>query len=217
EYTSVFVGGLPFDVDNDRLQQEFSKFGEIESAIVMMDRQTGNSRGFGYVHFATHEQAKKAREEMDGYELDGRNIRTGTATKPQPKGAHDPSSRARQFGDKPSEPSSTLFVGNLPWSATEDSVWGLFGDYGVKNVRLPTEFETGRPKGFGYVEFEDIEGAKKAYTALTGAELDGRNIRLDYSQPRDNSGGGRGGGRGFGGRGGDRGGRGGGRGFGGGR
>ena len=63
EYTSVFVGGLPFDVDNDRLQQEFAKFGDIESAIVMMDRQTGNSRGFGYVHFATHEQAKKAKEE----------------------------------------------------------------------------------------------------------------------------------------------------------
>src|ERR1700761_1573529 len=81
----------------------------------------------------------------------------------------------------------------------------------------PTGRETERPKGFGYVEFEDIEdieGGKKAYEAANGQELDGRTIRLDYSQP---DGGGRGGGRGGrggfdGGFGGDRGGRGGGRG-----
>ena len=134
-----------------------------------------------------------------------------------------------------SPPSTTLFVGNLSFGVTEDTVWSFFNEWGVKSVRLPTDRETGRPKGFGYVEFEDIEGAKKAFESAAGAEIDGRNIRVDFSQPRDSSGGGgfgsnrggrgrggfgdRGGGGGFGdrggrgrggrgGRGGDRGGRG---------
>jgi len=107
-----------------------------------------------------------------------------------------------------------LFVGNISFSTTEDGLWSFFNEYGVKSVRLPTDRDTGRAKGYGYVEFEDINGAKKAFEASQGAEIDGRSLRLDYSQPRDGPGGGRGGGRGFGrggGRGGfDRGGRGGG-------
>ena len=67
----------------------------------------------------------------------------------------------------------------------------IHGD--VKSVRLPTNPETGKPKGFGYVEFTDIEAAKKAYEGVSGTEIDGRPVRLDYSQPRDNNGGGRGG------------------------
>ena len=82
--------------------------------------------------------------------------------------------------------------------------------------------ETGNPKGFGYVTFRSIEESQVAYTAMIGAEIDRRPVRLDFATPRPDrsDGGGRGGGRGGarGGRGGfDRGGRGGGRGFGGGR
>lgn len=146
---------------------------------------------------------------MNGQEIDGRAIKVDRST-PRDAGK-DREKRAQAFGDSQSPPSSTLFVGNLSFSASEDSVWGLFGDYGVKGVRLPTDRETGRPKGFGYVEFEDVDGAKKAFEALNSTDFEGRNIRLDYSQPRDSSGGGFGGGRGGGrgGFGGDRGGRGG--------
>jgi len=144
---------------------------------------------------------------MNGKEIDGRAIKVDKSAPRDP--AKDRQKRAAAFGDTPSAPSNTLFVGNLSFNASEDSVWSLFGDYGVKNVRLPTDRETGRPKGFGYVEFEDIDGAKKAFEALAGADFEGRNIRLDFSQPRDNNSGGRGG---FGGDRGGRGGRGGGRG-----
>jgi nucleolin len=207
ESKTIFVGRLSWSVDNDRLAQEFAHCGEVESANVQMDRDSGKSRGFGYVRFTTSEAVEKALL-MNGQEIDGRAVNIDRSTAPDKSQARD--RRAKAFGDQQtSPPSSTLFVGNLSFDVSEDTVWSFFNDYGVKSVRLPTDRDTGRPKGFGYVEFEDVDGAKKAFEAANGAEIEGRSIRLDYSQPRDSSGGSRGG-RGFG----DRGGRGGGRGFG---
>jgi nucleolin len=220
---NVFVGKLSWNVDNDWLKSEFDQFGEISSARVMFDRTTQKSRGFGYVEFANVEDATKAVEAMNGKEIDGREINVNFASaRPAPtEGARQ--DRAKQFNDKPSDPSKTLFVGNLSFQADENTIYETFGEYGsVQSVRLITDRETGAPKGFGYVEFEDVDQAKAALEALAGQDVAGRSIRLDYAPARDNNnaggggrggfGGGRGGGRG--GFGGDRGGRGG---FGGGR
>ncbi|KAJ3835530.1 hypothetical protein F5878DRAFT_587943 [Lentinula raphanica] len=198
ETKSIFVGQLSWNVDNDWLAQEFAPCGEVVSATVQMDRNSGRSRGFGYVHFASSDAVAKALE-MHGKEIDGRPIKVDKSTPPNKDTARE--KRAKTFGDQTSPPSQTLFVGNLSFSANEDSVWEFFNEYGVKNVRLPTDRDTGKPKGFGYVEFDDMDGAKKAFEALNGQELDGRSVRLDFSQPRDSSGGGggRGGRGGFGG------------------
>jgi len=65
----------------------------------------------------------------------------------------------------------------------------MFNEYGnVVSIRIPTEKESGRKKGFGYVEFEDVDSATKALE-LSGTEVDGRNIRLDYAPERNNQGG----------------------------
>ncbi|KAJ3785859.1 hypothetical protein GGU10DRAFT_427751, partial [Lentinula aff. detonsa] len=194
ETQSIFVGKLSWNVDNDWLAQEFGACGTVVSATVQMDRNTGRSRGFGYVHFSSSDAVAKALE-MDGKEIDGRPIKVDKSTPPNKDNVRE--KRAKTFGDQTSPPSQTLFVGNLSFSANEDSVWEFFNDYGVKNVRLPTDRDTGRPKGFGYVEFDDIDGAKKAFEAMNGQDLDGRTVRLDFSQPRDSAGGGGGrGGRG---------------------
>jgi len=77
----------------------------------------------------------------------------------------------------------------------------MFGEYGnIVSIRIPTEKESGRKKGFGYVEFDAVDAATKALE-LSGTEVDGRNIRLDYAPERNNQGG-KGGNRG--GRGGNR-------------
>lgn len=82
-----------------------------------------------------------------------------------------------------------------------------FSEYGtVMAVRLPTDQESGRPKGFGYVQFSSVDEARAAFQAMNGADIAGRNIRLDYSIPRDRSAGGDRGDRGGRGRGGPRGG-----------
>jgi nucleolin len=209
ETTSIFVGQLSWSIDNDRLAQEFSQCGEVLSATVQLDRNTGRSRGFGYVHFSTADAVEKALK-MNGSEIDGRAIRIDRSTPPTSSQIRD--RRAKAFSDEISPPCNTLFIGNLPFSITEDALWSYFEGYSVKTIRLPTDRESGQPKGFGYVELENVEDAKKAFEALSGSEIEGRRIRLDYSPPRDSFGGDRGGGRGGRGggrgRGGDRGGRG---------
>ena len=165
-----------------------------------MDRNSGKSRGFAYVTFSTTEAVEKALA-INGKEIDGRAVNIDKTEEKDRTQTRE--NRARAFGDTPSEASAVLFVGNLSFDATEDALWEAFSEYGdVKSVRMPTDRDTGRPKGFGYVEFADIDSSKKAFEGLAGAEIAGRAIRLDYSQPRDPNGGGRGGRGGFGGRGG---------------
>ena len=97
-------------------------------------------------------------------------------------------SRAKQFNDERSAPSNTLFLGGLAWSLTEDDIWNTFAEYGeVSAVRLPKEIDSGRPKGFGYVEFASQENAAQALEALHGQELGGRPIRIDFAGKRDNT------------------------------
>ena len=206
---NLWVGQLSWNVDDEWLKTAFADHGEVERATVQMDRQSGRSRGFGYVLFTTSEAAKKAVAEMQGQEIDGRPITVDFA----PARTPNPAARARQFGDTTSDPSEVLFVGNVSWEASEDTLWETFAEYGdIVSVRMPRDPETDRIKGFGYVEFTDIETAKKAFEGAAGKEVCGRHLRLDFSQRRDGvSAGGGNRGRGRGGRGfGDRGGRGGG-------
>ncbi|MBI1846419.1 MAG: RNA-binding protein, partial [Candidatus Rokubacteria bacterium] len=80
----LFVGGLSFTTSNDSLRQGFARYGSVLSATVMMDRETGRSRGFGFVEMATTEEAEQAISGMNGAALDGRTIRVDKAT---PRGA----------------------------------------------------------------------------------------------------------------------------------
>ena len=77
-----------------------------------------------------------------------------------------------------------IYVGNLPFSASEDEVRELFSQYGsVTSVSLITDRDTGRPRGFGFVEME--EGADEAISALDNHELGGRNLRVNEAKPRE--------------------------------
>src|SRR5450432_554283 len=107
-----------------------------------------------------------------------------------------------------------LYVGNLPYNTTEAQVRELFEQAGtITEVALITDRETGRPKGFGFVEMETVEGAQEAIKRFNGYSLNDRNLTVNEARPREerSGGGGYGGGRGGGDRGGDGGGYGGGR------
>jgi RNA recognition motif-containing protein len=100
-----------------------------------------------------------------------------------------------------------LYVGNLSYSTTSAKLTEVFGAYGkVVEVVLPTDRQTGRPRGFGFVTYADAASAKSAL-ALNNTEVDGRNIRVNIAEDRRDDRGGDRGGRDD--RGGDRGGRGG--------
>lgn len=71
---NLFVGSLPFSVTEDTLGQLFAQHGQVQSANIIKDKYSGQSRGFGFVEMATDEEAKKAIEALNGHSLEGRNI-----------------------------------------------------------------------------------------------------------------------------------------------
>jgi RNA recognition motif-containing protein len=90
---------------------------------------------------------------------------------------------------------TTLYVGNLPFTATEDAVRSLFSAHGtVEKVSLINDRDTGRPRGFGFVEMSNAD-ASRAMQALNGKDFDGRALKVNEAQDRPRSGGGGGGGR----------------------
>ena len=80
--------------------------------------------------------------------------------------------------------SKSIYVGNLPWSATEEQIRNLFSQYGtVNSVNLITDRETGRARGFGFVEMAAADAAG-AIQALDGSNMDGRSLKVNEAQPK---------------------------------
>jgi RNA recognition motif-containing protein len=97
-----------------------------------------------------------------------------------------------------------IYVGNLPFTASEADIRTLFAQHGeVQSVSLPTDRETGRPRGFGFVEMGQADSAK-AIQSLNGYNMGGRPLRVNEAQDKPRTGGGRPGGGGGGGGGGGR-------------
>ncbi len=95
--------------------------------------------------------------------------------------------------------SKKIYVGNLPFSASDDEVRDMFGEFGtVESVNLITDRDTGRPRGFGFVEMSD--GADEAIQALHQKDMGGRSLNVNEARPREDRGGRGGGGGGGGGR-----------------
>jgi RNA recognition motif-containing protein len=87
-----------------------------------------------------------------------------------------------------------LYVGNLPFTSTEAELRALFGRHGsVDSVNVITDRETGRPRGFAFVEMTEASAAADAIKALDGTQLDGRSLKVNEAQDKQRSGGGSGG------------------------
>ena len=85
--------------------------------------------------------------------------------------------------------SSKLYVGNLSFSSTQEDLESLFGHHGeVESVKVITDRETGRPRGFAFVEMGDASSAQAAIRALDGTDFDGRPIKVNEAQDRSRAG-----------------------------
>ena len=188
----LFVRNLSYQTKEDELEEHFEKFGKVQSVTIIS--RDGRSKGMGFVEFETSESAKKALAEGEG-ELDGRNIGLSWAEDKKREGGSSSSNIKTKI----------IYVGNLSYKSTEDSIREFFGDCGeIDNVRIATN-QDGKMKGFFHVTFEDESSVDKAL-GKNGEDLDGRNVKVDKTLPRQEGGRGGRGGRG---RGGFRGGRGG--------
>jgi RNA recognition motif-containing protein len=93
----LFIGGLAFSTSTERLREVFAAAGQVESAAVVTDRDTGRSRGFGFVEMATVEEAEQAITQFNGKDLDGRQVRVEKAS-PSGGGAGGAGRSPRGFG-----------------------------------------------------------------------------------------------------------------------
>eukprot|EP00243_Klebsormidium_subtile_P005383 TRINITY_DN2149_c0_g1_i1.p1 TRINITY_DN2149_c0_g1~~TRINITY_DN2149_c0_g1_i1.p1 ORF type:complete len:347 (+),score=30.11 TRINITY_DN2149_c0_g1_i1:53-1042(+) len=202
--TKLYVGNLPWSVDSESLAEHFQQVGNVDMVEVIYDRETGRSRGFAFVTFATQAEANAAIEQLDGTELGGRNLRvnypnpTGTRTErterpPRPAGAAG-------AGGRRNDPNK-LYVGNLSWGMDDLGLEELFAEFGaVSDAKVVTDRDTGRSRGFGFVTMSSAQEVKDAISALDGVEVDGRIVRVNLANAEGaGGGGGRGGGGGFGG------------------
>ncbi|KAM9503260.1 nucleolin [Salvelinus alpinus] len=174
---TLFVKNLPFSATEDDLKEVFADAVEIR----IPTGQDGSNRGIAYIAFKSEAIADKMLTEAQGADVQGRAIMVDYTGIKSQKGGRPPAQAAAE--------SKTLIVNNLSYSATEDSLQSAFE--GAVSIRVPQN--NGRPKGFAFVEFESAEAAKEALDNLNGTEIEGRQIRLEYSQ---NSGGRDAGGRG---------------------
>lgn len=141
--STLFVGSLAWAVDDNTLYEAFQEFPDLTGARVVTDKQTGRSRGFGYVDFGNPEAAAAALEASQGKDLAGRAMNIDfSGQKPAGDGNHQARAqdRAQKHGDTVSPESETLFVGNLPFDTDQDTVHAFFSEVAeVASVRLPTD------------------------------------------------------------------------------
>lgn len=176
EEAKLFVGNLPYDVDSERLAGLFEQAGVVEIAEVIYNRETDQSRGFGFVTMSTVEEAEKAVEMLHRYDVNGRFL---TVNKAAPRGAR-PERTPRVF-----EPSYRLYVGNLPWDVDDSRLEQVFSEHGkVVNARVVYDRETGRSRGFGFITMETESELNDAIANLDGQELGGRAIRVNVAEER---------------------------------
>jgi RNA recognition motif-containing protein len=97
--TKLYVGNLPYSATNDSLTNEFSKHGSVESVKIITDRDTGRSKGFGFVEMSNDTEAQSAIESMNGKEFEGRSI---TVSEARPQAPRDNNSRGGGSRDRDS-------------------------------------------------------------------------------------------------------------------
>lgn len=184
EGVKLYVGNLHYATNEDRLREEFGQFGEIQDIFLPVDRISSRPRGFGFVTFATSAAAEEAIQNMDKKELDGRVI---MVNHPRPRGDTGGGGGGGRGGRSENQ-DTKLYVGNLSFDTTKDSVQKLFETYGsVSDCFLPTNRDTGKPRGFGFVTMP-YGDAMKAIDAVNGYELDGRTLRVNEARGKYDSG-----------------------------
>ena len=91
----LYVGNIPFQLEEQQLEDAFAAYGSVKSVKIITDRDTGRSKGFGFVEMETEDQAQECVSNLDGKELNGRNIRVNIARERTDRGGGDRNKRRR--------------------------------------------------------------------------------------------------------------------------
>lgn len=178
----LFIGGISWDTNEERLKEYFGAYGEVVEAIIMKDRTTGRARGFGFVVFA--DPAVAERVIKDKHSIDGRMVE---AKKAVPRDDQNILSRNSSSVHSSPGPGRTkkIFVGGLASTVTESDFKKYFEQFGtVTDVVVMYDHNTQRPRGFGFITYDTEEAVDKALLG-TFHELNGKMVEVKRAVPKE--------------------------------
>ncbi|KAH9803616.1 polyadenylate-binding protein RBP45C [Citrus sinensis] len=183
---TIFVGDLAADVTDYVLQETFrAVYSSVKGAKVVTDRTTGRSKGYGFVRFGDESEQLRSMTEMNGVLCSTRPMRIGpaatkkAATGQQYQKATYQNTQGSQGENDPNN--TTIFVGGLDPSVTDDILKTVFGQYGeLVHVKIPAG------KRCGFVQFANRTCAEQALSVLNGTQLGGQSIRLSWGRSPSN-------------------------------
>ncbi|KAJ4896585.1 Polyadenylate-binding protein RBP47A [Raphanus sativus] len=185
---SLFVGDLAPDVTDTLLMETFAAYQSVKGAKVVIDSNTGRSKGYGFVRFGDESERSKALTEMNGAFCSSRQMRVGVAT-PKRAAAYGQQNGGSQAltlagghgGDGSTADgesnNSTIFVGGLDADVTEEDLMQPFSQFGeVVSVKIPVG------KGCGFVQFGSRQSAEEAIGNLNGTVIGKNTVRLSWGR-----------------------------------
>ncbi|RMZ72644.1 ribosome biogenesis (Nop4) [Pyrenophora seminiperda CCB06] len=184
----LFVRGLAPNVTSEDLTEYFSESYPIKNALVVLDKETRESKSYGFVTFADVEDAQRAKEELNNTDIKGKKIKVDFAEARQREGdekrprAGDRAKAEREQQIKEAQ-TPKLIIRNLPWTVkTPEDLQKLFRSYGKVNfVNLPKK-PNGELRGFGFVSLRGKKNAERAIQELNGKEISDRPIAVDWAE-----------------------------------
>ncbi|CAL8113437.1 unnamed protein product [Orchesella dallaii] len=179
----IFVGDLATETTEDDLIKSFSPFGIISDCRVVRDLHTSKSKNYGFISFVSRDSAELAINQMNGYWLGSRSIRTNWAIrKPYDSGlVHAPKRERKPSYDEVSSragpENSTVFCGKVGVAISDSLLDKIFSPYGtIMEIRVFQE------KGYGFVKFLEKPSAVRAIMALNETEIQGERIKVSWGK-----------------------------------
>jgi polyadenylate-binding protein len=172
---NVFIKNLDVAIDNKALHDTFAAFGNILSCKVAQD-ESGASKGYGFVHYETDEAANQAIKHVNGMLLNEKKVFVGH---------HIPKKDRQSKFEEMKANFTNIYVKNIPTEVTDDEFRELFEKYGeVTSASLARDQETGKSRGFGFVNFVNHEHAAAAVEALNGKDFKGQDLYVGRAQKK---------------------------------
>ncbi|KAI3466440.1 hypothetical protein Pfo_023103 [Paulownia fortunei] len=178
----LFVGGISWDTNEERLKEYFGAYGEVVEAVIMRDRTTGRARGFGFVVFADPAVAERVVKEK--HMIDGRTVEAKKAVPRDDQHLINRNSGSIQGSPGPGR-TKKIFVGGLASTVTESDFKNYFDQFGtITDVVVMYDHNTQRPRGFGFITY-DSEDAVDGVLHKTFHELNGKMVEVKRAVPKE--------------------------------
>jgi polyadenylate-binding protein len=187
QYTNIYIKNLDESVTDDQLRSAFEKFGKITSLVIQKDDE-GKSKGFGFINYEKHDEAKKAVDEMNDTDFGGKKIYVSRAQKKNEREEELKKQYEKMKEEKLNKYQGVnLYIKNLDESVTDEVLREKFSPFGtITSAKVMCdEKNDNKSRGFGFDCFSSPDEATKAVAEMNGYNLNGKQIYVALAQRKD--------------------------------